>query len=121
MSTALIVRIIGGVYGAYIAGKIYDIIKPPTPPPPSIQAPHSPPSYKDAKSFEELLNIEIKEEINKNPNALDMSDYDYDNEIGNTFDFDIKPKEPPTVENHIIINDALYDCTFYDVYMMLGR
>ena len=83
MSSTLVIRIIGGVcggaIGSYISGKIYDYLynKPQTPP--------SPPKkydlkFKDAKSFEEIYKIQLKEQMDN----VDKYNYEYDNEHGNT-------------------------------------
>lgn len=121
MSSTLVIRIVGGVcggaIGTYISGKIYDYIynKPqiidhnsPTP----LPSPSLPKKYdskiKDAKSFEEIYKIQIKEQIDN----CDKYNYEYDNEHGNTVE--IKEK------NKMSVNDYLYDndCTFLTA---LGR
>ena len=114
MSTALVIRIIGGVcggaIGTYVSGKIYDFIysKPQLPP-----CPPEPPKkfenrIKEAKSFEEILNIQVQEHIH-NGNKYT---YEYDNEHGNTV----------TIKNTketVFVNDALYDNNYIDYYSLL--
>jgi len=119
MSSALIIRIIGGVcggaIGTYISGHIYDYLNRNRQPIP--QKPLPPPEkyelkFKDAKSFEEILNIQVNEYIN---NQNGKNDYEYDNEQGNTFNIKVE------VPEETYINDALYDCNFYDFYASIGR
>lgn len=119
MSSALFIRIIGGVFGGaigtYVSGHIYEYFNR-NRQSPQIQSMPSPekyePKFKDAKTFEEILSIQVNELMNKQ----DVKhDYDYDNEQGNTFN--IKIEQPETT----IINDALYDCNLYDFYAIVGR
>ncbi len=101
-STSLFIRIFGGVFGGaigtYISGKIYEFIygKKNNPlityknnttnitKPPSIIHPDelSYNKFKNAKTFSDILEIELKEHIS-NTNKYN---YDYDNEHGNTVD-----------------------------------
>jgi hypothetical protein len=114
MSSSLVIRIVGGVcggaIGTYISGKIYDYFNSR----PQINSPetnHQIPYYenkiKDAKSFEEILQIQVKEQI-ENCNKYD---YEYDNEYGNTVE--IKEKEI------MFVNDAIYDNNYIDYYSLL--
>jgi hypothetical protein len=114
MSSALFIRIIGGVFGGaigtYVSGHIYDYFnrnRQPMPPPEKYE-----PKIKDAKTFEEILNIQVNEHIN---NQSVKNNYEYDNEYGNTFNINIEKTE------NTFINDALYDCNFYDFYAIVGR
>jgi hypothetical protein len=116
MSSPLIIRIFGGVFGGaigtYISGRIYDFLyirpQPPLTQPPLTQPPLTQPSThqnkKEIKSFEQILENKVKT----------TNDYEYDNEYGNTIDFNYK-KEDET----IFINDALYDNSFFDFYESL--
>jgi len=122
MSSALVIRIIGGVcggaIGTYISGKIYDYInqKPQLPPP-------EPPKFfesklKDIKSFEaklplveEILNIQIQEYIDNG----NKNNYEYDNEHGNTVDIKNTTEESET----IFVNESLYDNNYIDYYSLL--
>jgi hypothetical protein len=119
MSSALIIRIIGGVcggaIGTYISGHIYDYLnrnrqpipQKPLPPPEKYES-----KFKEAKTFEEILNNQVNEYIN---NQNSKNDYEYDNEEGNTFNINIKKTE------ETYVNDTLYDCNFYDFYAIVGR
>jgi hypothetical protein len=112
MSSTLFIRIIGGVcggaIGTYISGHIYEYFNRNRQPPQF--KPISPPDkyelkFKDAKTFEEVLNIQVNEHINnQNPKI----DYEYDNEQGNTFNINVKTEET-------YVNDTLYDCYFYAI------
>jgi hypothetical protein len=89
MSSSLVIRIIGGVcggaIGTYVSGKIYDYIyngpqqivvaSPPPSPPKKHEF-----KFKDAKSFEDIYKIQLKEEIDN----MNKYNYEYDNEHGNT-------------------------------------
>ncbi len=129
MSSALFIRIIGGVFGGaigtYISGHIYDYFNRTRQPIPQIKEPSQPPpyesKYKDVKSFEEILNIDIGQHIS---NTLETKkvNYEYDNEHGNTFEF--TNAEIKEEQDAIFINDALYDNSyedFYRFYIELGR
>lgn len=126
MSSSLVIRIIGGVcggaIGTYVTGQIYDYVynKPQLPPP---QPPEPPKNFeskfKDVKSFEaklplveEILNIQIKEQID-NGNKYD---YEYDNEHGNTIEF----KNIIEKQETKFINDALYDNNFDDYFELIS-
>ena len=119
MSSALFIRIIGGVFGGaigtYVSGHIYDYFNRNSQPP-QIQPMSSPEKpetkFKDVKTFEEILNNQVNEHINI---KRAKNDYDYDNEQGNTFNIKIEPPK------EVYINDALYDCNFYDFYAIVGR
>lgn len=118
MTSALVIRIIGGVcggaIGTYISGKIYDYInkKPQLPPPPIPEPPKIfENKIKDVKSFEEILNIQIQEQID-NGNKIT---YEYDNEHGNTVTFKNIVKE----RENVFVNDALYDNNYIDYYSLL--
>lgn len=115
MSSALFIRIVGGVLGGaigtYISGNIYDYYNKKKPS--QIQPPEKyEPIIKDAKTFEEILNIQVNEHKN---NQSVNNNYDYDNEYGNIFNINNEKTEDT------YINDALYDCTFYDFYSIIGR
>lgn len=120
MSSNLVINIIGGVcggaIGTYVSGKIHDYIHnepQPSPPSPSqSQSPSKPQKYdlkfKDAKSFEDIYKIQLKERLDN----VDKYNYDYDNEHGNS----VEIREKPTR----FVNDYLNDneCTFLTA---LGR
>ena len=118
MSTALVIRIIGGVcggaIGTYVTGKIYDYIynKPQLPPPPAEPPKNFESKFKDVKSFEEILNIQIKEQID---NANKYT-YEYDNEHGNTIELKNITEEQETK----FVNDALYDNNFNDYFELIS-
>ena len=82
MSSALTIRIIGGLFGGaittYIGKKIYDFINKPPPPPPNPLYLVSTKSLKnnDVKSFQEILYKNI-----------DKYNYEYDNEHSNSVEF----------------------------------
>jgi hypothetical protein len=128
MSSALFIRIIGGVcggaIGTYISGHIYDYFNKNRQPVPQIKEPTKPPlykpKYKDVKSFEEILNIDIGQHIS-NTLETEKVNYEYDNEHGNIFEFkDTRIKEKDVT----LINDALYDNAyddFYRFYVEIGR
>jgi hypothetical protein len=88
MSSALFIRTIGGlcggVIGTYLSGKIYDYIY--NRPQQLFVPTHSYPldfqksKIIEAKSFEEILNIQLQEYIH----TIDKYNYEYDNEYGNT-------------------------------------
>ena len=119
MSSALFIRIIGGVcggaIGTYITGKIYDYIynKPQQLP---SHLPEPPKKFeskiKYAKSFEEILNIQIQEHID-NGNKYN---YEYDNEHGNT----IQIKNPEVEKEVKNINNALYDNSYEDYFTLIS-
>ncbi len=97
MSSALIVRIIGGLcggaIGTYISVQIYDYLNRNRQP--ITQKPFALPEkyelkFKDVKSFEEILNIQVNEYIN---NQNGKNDYEYDNEQGNTFNIKLEVTE----------------------------
>jgi len=118
MSTALVIRIIGGVcggvIGTYVSGKIYDYVynKPQLPLPPTESPKNFESKFKDVKSFEEILNIQIKEQID-NSNKYT---YEYDNEHGNTIEFKNITEEKETK----FVNDALYDNNFNDYFELVS-
>lgn len=115
MSIPLVIRIIGGVcggdVGTYISGKIYEYISntpqqiPPYPqePPKKFES-----KIKDAKSFEEILNIQVQEYIDN----VDKNTYEYDNEHGNTIQF---IKHVKNIEDKQDVNDESY----IDYYKLL--
>ena len=114
MSSALVIRIIGGVCGGairtYISGKIYDYInrKPQLPLPPPEPTKKFETKLENVKSFEEILNIQIQEYIDNG----NKNNYEYDNEHGNTV----------TIKNTketVFVNDALYDNNYIDYYSLL--
>lgn len=118
MSSALVIRIIGGVcggaIGTYISGKIYDYIynKPPLSPPQLEPPKNFETKIKHAKSFQEILNIQIQEHID-NGNKYN---YEYDNEHGNTIQ--IKNSE---VEKEVkLVNDDLYDKSYEDYFTLIS-
>jgi len=93
MITSLFVKIIGGVYGAsigyFLSRNIYNYFYKNNEK--SIHYIYKKPltyenKIKDAKSFEEILHIQMNEymEINK------PKEYDYDNEHGNTFNIKLQ-------------------------------
>lgn len=94
MSSALFISIIGGVFGGaigiYLSGHIYDYFNKNRQPIPQIKESTQPPlyesKYKDAKSFEEILNIQIGDHISNKIETENVK-YEYDNEHGNTFEF----------------------------------
>lgn len=112
MSSALVIRIIGGVcggvIGTYISGKIYDYInqKPQLPTPKVFEN-----KLKDVKSFEEILNIQIQEQIDNG----NKNNYEYDNEHGNTVDI----KNIVEEKENMFVNDALHDNSYIDYYSLL--
>lgn len=114
MSSALVIRIIGGVcggaIGTYISGKIYDYInrKPqlPLPPPEPIKKFET--KLENVKSFEEILNIQIQEHIDNG----NKNNYEYDNEHGNTVII-------KNTKETVFVNDALYDNNYIDYYSLL--
>lgn len=96
---SLIIRIIGGVFGGaigtYVSGKIYDHFnKKPTIMDKNI--PDKNVNKDDQTNKEEYLQLKIENDIY------------YKNMI--------KPKE-----DDIYINDAIYDNTYFDFYMSLGK
>lgn len=108
MSTLLVIRIIGGVcggaIGTYISGKIYEYIF--NPPEQIAPYPQEPPKkfeskIKDAKSFEEILNIQVQEYIDN----VDKNTYEYDNEHGNTIQF---IKDVKNIQHKQDVNDESY-------------
>lgn len=128
MSSALVIRIIGGVFGGavgtYLTGYIYDYFNKIRQPIPQIKEPKQPfpyeSKYNNVKSFEEILNIQIGEHIS---NQLDnqKNNYEYDNEYGNVFEFNNSGLRD---EETTFINDALYDNSyedFYQLYILVGR
>lgn len=130
MSSALFIRIIGGVLGgaigAYLSGHIYEYFNKNQQPLPKIKDQPPPQSYETkyqhAKSFEEILNIQIGEHIS-NKIETEKSRYEYDNEHGNTFEFKNNNNKESETEI-LLINDPLYDNNyedFYQYYISLGR
>lgn len=119
MSSALVVRIIGGVcggaIGTYLSGKIYEYIynKPKQLPPPLEPPKKFESKIKDAKSFEEILNIQIKEQID-NGNKYT---YEYDNEHGNTIELKNSIEQEKETK---FVNDALYDNNFDDYFICIS-
>lgn len=125
MSSAFVIRIIGGVcggaIGTYVSGKIYDYIyHKPQLSPPQIEPPKIfETKIKDAKSFEaklplveEILNIQLQEHID-NGNKYN---YEYDNEHGNTIQI-CKPEVEKEVK---LVNDALYDNSYEDYFTFIS-
>jgi hypothetical protein len=118
MSSNLVINIIGGVCGGaittYVSGKIHDYIH--NEPQPSAPSPSPSPSqpqkydlkFKDAKSFEDIYKIQLKEQIDN----VNKYNYDYDNEHGNT----VEIREKPAMFVNDYLNDN--DCTFLTA---LGR
>jgi len=121
MSSALVIRIIGGVcggaIGTYISGKIYDYInqKPQLPLPPPEPTKKFETKLENVKSFEaklplveEILNIQIQEHIDNG----NKNNYEYDNEHGNTVII-------KNTKETVFVNDALYDNNYIDYYSLL--
>lgn len=123
----LIIRIIGGVCGGaiglYISGQIYDKLynnKPPkllkntSPAEISLSQKDNENKAKDISSFENILNIQIQEiqTNNINDNNLNLKN-------------DTVNISPIIVNNNkneeLYINDAIYDNTYYDFYIKIGR
>jgi hypothetical protein len=123
MSTALVIRIIGGVcggaIGTYVTGQIYHYIYnrpqqlPPSPPEPPKKFESK---IKDAKSFEEILNIQVQELIDNG----NKHTYDYDNEHGNTIKFRKPVNNILEEEETRFVNDSLYDNNFDDYFTLLS-
>lgn len=116
MSSALVVKIIGGVcggaIGTYITGKIYDYISnrpqlspPPLEPPKNLES-----KIKQAKTFEEILNIQLQEHIDN----VNKDTYEYDNEHGNTINIIEEEKEVK------FVNYSLYNNNFNDYFTFLS-
>ena len=129
MSSALFIRIVGGVFGGaigtYISGHIYDYFNKNRQPIPQIKEHSQPPQYeskyKNVKSFEEILNIDIGQHISKQFETEKIN-YEYDNEHGNTFEFKNAGEKEEQDANYV--NDALYDNAyddFYRFYVEIGR
>jgi len=116
MSSSLFIRIIGGVFGGaigtFVSGHIYDYFNRNEQPPQNQPPENYEHKIKDAKTFEDILNIQINEHLN---NQSIKNNYEYDNEYGNTIKIDIEKPEDT------FINDALYDNAFYDFYTIIGR
>lgn len=133
MSSALIVRIIGGVcggtIGVFISGKIYDFfIKKP-----DIKIPiqntkenttynscfenHQSNKIKDANSFEDIFNNQLKEYIN-NSNKYT---YEYDNEYGNIVEptKNIEETEKEIKYNNYKYNNYKFNDNDLDYYSLL--
>ena len=118
MSSALFIRIFGGVFGGvigtYISGQIYDYFNKTKRPIPQIKESLNYESkYKDVKSFEEILNIEISNQI-----ETEQIDYEYDNEHGNTIDFKHNNDQDKEIT---LVNDAIYDNSYEDYYHMYNQ
>ena len=122
MSSALVIRIIGGVcggaIGTYISGKIYDYLnkkdKPLLKNTSEVETElYNKTVIQDEITFEDILNKEIKEQLER----ASKYNYEYDNEHGNTVD--IKIVEEETVKECTFINDAIYDGTYLDCYSLL--
>jgi hypothetical protein len=128
MSSSLVIRIVGGVFGGaigtYLSGRIYEYFNKNIQPIPQIKEPshHSPyeSKYKDVKSFEEILKIDIGQHIN---NTLEEKkiNYEYDNEHGNTFEFKntIDKEEKVTLQNNTLYDNSYDD--FYRFYIELYK
>jgi hypothetical protein len=111
MSSNLVINIIGGVcggsIGTYVSGKIYDYIynepqhivvpQPPSYPPKKYNS-----KFKDAKSFEEIYRIQLKEQLDN----VDIYNYEYDNEHGNAVE--IKEKNSTHVNYSLYDNDSTF-------------
>lgn len=120
-------RIIGGVFGAaigtYFSGIIYDYLynkhKQNVP---QIQNKTNPPQpyenkIKNAQTFEDILHIQVNEHLKQQQTK--PTNYEYDNEQGNTFNIIIEKSAEYPEENYI--NDTLYDNSYYDYYVQIGR
>jgi hypothetical protein len=114
--SALVVRIIGGVcggaIGTFISGQIYDYIynkpvkKVEQPNPPQ----HFESKFQHVKSFEEILNIELREPENNNPLRNEKDAYIIEI-INNNNENDNKDEK-------LFINDAIHDNTYIDYYSL---
>lgn len=117
--SALFIRIIGGVFGGtigtYLSGYIYDYFNKNRQPIPQIKPPEIyKPKYQDAKSFEEILNIQIEE---KNTKVEDeIFDDKYDDNISEPKIKNINSSFK--LEDVNFMNDALYDNSYEDFYQI---
>lgn len=127
--TSLAVRLIGGAFGGviggYVTGKIYDHfnsndqniknnqsiqqIKEPS------QDYENRMKFRDVKSFEEILNIQIEEQLKKNKENL--ANYNYDNENGNTIELKKETIEYLTSNNYATNTNSFYD-DIYNFYRL---
>lgn len=121
MSTSLVIRIFGGVFGGligtYVSGHIYDYwnkkipqIKPPEKPVNDYSS-----KIIHAKSFEEILNIELNDALENQTMKVNKLTYDYDNEHGNAVECIVEHTDD------MYVNDSLYDCNYFDFYQIIGR
>jgi hypothetical protein len=123
MSSALFIRIVGGVFGGaigtYISGYIYGYFNKKRQPIPQIKEQSQPPQYeskyKHVKSFEEILNIDIGQHISKELETEKIN-YEYDNEHGNTFEF----KNAGEKEKEEDVANTSYE-DYYRFYIQLYR
>ena len=131
--SSLAIRIIGGVcggaIGTYVSGKIYDYVynKKEIENTNSITKTKSNVNILDekydkkyenkisnVKSFEELLNIQIMEQLRNNKERI--INYEYDNEHGNTIEINPHNLDTDNKEN---VNN--YDISFESFYRALCR
>ncbi len=125
MSASLVIRILGGVLGSlagtYVSGHIYDYFNRNMRTLPQIKSHEKPVSdhYDSkiihAKSFEEILNIELNEASKNQTMKVNKLKYEYDNEHGNALEIEVEQPDD------IVINDTLYDCNYFDFYQIVGR
>ncbi len=126
MSSALIIRIIGGVcggaIGTYLTGRIYDYFSKSRKPIPQIKKQDQPPppyeiKYQEVKSFEEILNIDIGKHISKQLETGKVN-YEYDNEHGNTFESKNTGNKDKNVN---FTNNVLHDNSYEDFYRFYSQ
>ncbi len=116
--SGIFIRILGGAIGVIISGQLYDYYNRQTNK--NIQYKHN-------------LDIELKKDKNTNTNTNMNTNLEYkkDKFYKEIESILIKEPEPEpeseknnndvTEQENVFVNDAIYDCSYYDYYFIIGR
>ena len=114
--SGIFIRILGGAIGVIISGQLYDYYNRQTNK--NIQYKHN-------------LDIELEKDKNTNTNMNTNLEYKKDKFYKEIESILIKePELEPepeknnndvTVQENVFMNDAIYDCSYYDYYFIIGR
>jgi hypothetical protein len=114
--SGIFIRILGGAIGVIISGQLYDYYNRQT-----------------NKNIQYKHNLDIELEKDKNTNTNTTLEYKKDKfykEIESILikelELELEP-EPEKKNNdvaeqeNVFVNDAIYDCSYYDYYFIIGR
>jgi hypothetical protein len=114
--SGIFIRILGGAIGVIISGQLYDYYNRQTNK--NIQYKHN-------------LDIELEKDKNTNTNMNTNLEYKKDKFYKEIESILIKESEPEpepeknnndvTEQENVFVNDAIYNCSYYDYYFIIGR